>query len=81
LFIGDFLLAPSNLFVLVQPEAGEGVGGDRNDEGVEAGRDGARAKTSARGASVAETAGDDIETDANISAEALATDVAAALEV
>jgi hypothetical protein len=35
------MLAPSNLFVLVQPEADEGVGGDRNNEGVEVGRDGA----------------------------------------
>jgi hypothetical protein len=71
----------SDLFVLVQPEDDEGVGGGRTDEGVEAGRDGARSETSTRGASAAKTAGDDTEADANISAEALATDAAAALKV
>jgi hypothetical protein len=48
----------------VQPEADEGVGGDHMDESVEAGRDGAREETSVRGASAAETAGDDMELDA-----------------
>jgi hypothetical protein len=40
LFTGDFVRGPSNLFVLVQPEADEGIGGDRTSEGVEAGGDG-----------------------------------------
>jgi hypothetical protein len=39
-------LGPLDLFVLVQPKADEGIGGDRTDGGVEAGRDGTRAETS-----------------------------------
>jgi hypothetical protein len=70
-----------DLFVLVQPEADEGVGGDRTDEGVEAGRDGARAETSTWGASTAKTAGDDMEVDTNVFVEALTTDAAATPEV
>jgi hypothetical protein len=38
-------------------------------------------KTSTQGASTTEIAGDDTETDANVSAEALATDAATAPEV
>jgi hypothetical protein len=52
------------LFVLLQPEADEVIGGDRPDDGIEAGRDGAWAETSAWGASAAETVGDDREADA-----------------
>jgi hypothetical protein len=37
---------PSDLFVLVQPEADEGVGGGHTDEGVKAGGDDARSETS-----------------------------------
>jgi hypothetical protein len=48
----------------VQPEADKGIRGDRADEGVEAGRDSARAETFARGSSMAKTAGDDREADA-----------------
>jgi hypothetical protein len=48
----------------VQPEADLGIGGDRTDEGIEAGRDGARVETSVRGASAAEMARDDTEADA-----------------
>jgi hypothetical protein len=40
-----------------------------------------QAETSTRGASMAETAGDDTEAEVNISAEALATDAAVAPEV
>jgi hypothetical protein len=43
IFVGD----PSDLFVLLQPEADEGVGGDRTGEGVKAGRDDMRTETSA----------------------------------
>jgi hypothetical protein len=75
------MLAPSNLFVLVQLEADEGIGGDRTDEGIEAGGDGARTETSTWGSSMAEIAGDDIEMDANVSVEALAIDAAIAPEV
>jgi hypothetical protein len=63
----------------VQPGANEGVVGERANESIEGGRDGARAETSMRGASAAEIAGDD--TEAETSVEALTTDVATALEV
>jgi hypothetical protein len=69
------------LFIVVQPETDEGVGGDRTDEGVEVGEEGVQAKTSTREASAAEMTGEDLEAYANVSAEALATDVAAATEV
>jgi hypothetical protein len=64
------------LFVLLQPKADEGIGGDRTDEGVKAGGDGVRIETYVWGASAAETAGDDTEADVNMFAEALATDAA-----
>jgi hypothetical protein len=41
LFIGDFVCASSNLFVLVQPEADEGIRSDRTNKGDESGIDGA----------------------------------------
>jgi hypothetical protein len=69
------------LFVVVQPETDEGVGGDRTDEGVEVGGDGIWVETSARGAFAAETTGEDPEADMNISTKALSTDVAVAPEV
>jgi hypothetical protein len=81
LFVGDFMCALSNLFVLVQPEADEGIGGDHVNEVIEAGGDDVRVEASARGAAVAETASDDTEAEANVSMEALVTDVAAAPEV
>jgi hypothetical protein len=65
----------------VQPGANEGVVGERANESIEGGRDGARAETSMRGASAAEIAGDDTEAETNVSVEALTTDVATALEV
>jgi hypothetical protein len=79
--MGVFVRGPSDLFVLLQPEADEGIGGDRIDEGVKAGGDGMRIETSARGISTAKTAGDDTEADVNVSAETLATDAAAAPKV
>jgi hypothetical protein len=69
------------LFVLLQPEADEGVGSDRTREGVKAGGDGTRTETSARGTSAIKTAGDDTETDVNVSAKALTTDATTAPEV
>jgi hypothetical protein len=42
-----FIHGPSDLFVLLQPEADEGVGGDRTSEGVKASGDGMRTETSA----------------------------------
>jgi hypothetical protein len=69
------------LLILVQPEADEGVEGECTNEGVEAGGDDVRVETSVRGASMAETAGDDTEAEANVSTEALVTDAAAAPEV
>jgi hypothetical protein len=69
------------LFVVVQPETDEGVGGDRTDEGVEVGGDGIWVETSARAAFAAETTGEDPEADTNISTKALSTDVAVAPEV
>jgi hypothetical protein len=45
------------------------------------GVDGTRAETSTRGASTAETTGDDTEAEVNIFAEALAIDAAVAPEV
>jgi hypothetical protein len=69
------------LFVLLQPEANKGVGGDRTGEGIKAGVDSMRTETSARGTSVAETVGDETGVDINVSSETLATDAAAALEV
>jgi hypothetical protein len=81
LFTGVFVRDPSDSFVLLQPEADKGVGGDRTDEGVKAGGDGMRTETSARGTSTAETAGDDTEADINVSTETFATDAAAAPEV
>jgi hypothetical protein len=65
----------------VQPVVDEDVRGDRAIEGVEAGGDGMRAETYARGACTAETPGDDTEAEANVSTEALTTDAAAATEV
>jgi hypothetical protein len=69
------------LLVIVQLIADEGIEGDRANEGVEAGGDGARAETSARGASTAETTGDDTEVEANVATKAFVTDAAAAPEV
>jgi hypothetical protein len=69
------------LLVLVQPGADEGIRGDRANEGVEERGDGARVETSTRGASTAEIASDDTKVEANVSAEALVTDAAAAPEV
>jgi hypothetical protein len=63
IFVGKFICV-GWISVLVLPDADEGVGGDRADEGVEAGGDGARAKTSVRGASAAETARDNTDVDA-----------------
>jgi hypothetical protein len=69
------------LFVPVQPEAGEGVKGDHANEGIEAGGDGARMEISTRGSSAAETAGDDVEEEANVYTKALTTDAATTPEV
>jgi hypothetical protein len=69
------------LLILVQPEADEGVEGEHTNEGVEAGGDDMRVETFVRGASMAETAGDDTEAEANVSMEALVTDATAAPEV
>jgi hypothetical protein len=69
------------LFVLDQPRADEGIGGDHVNEGVDAGGDGTRVETSARGASAAETVGADTEAEANVSMDALMTNAAAAPEV
>jgi hypothetical protein len=69
------------LFVLVQPGADEGIGGERTNEGDEAGGDDARVETFARWASAAETAGDETEVEANVSTEALVTDATASPEV
>jgi hypothetical protein len=79
--MGVFVRDPSDLFVLLQPEADKGVGHDRTGEGVKMGRDSMRIETSAWGTSAAETAGDDTEADVNVSAETLATDAVAAPEV
>jgi hypothetical protein len=79
--MGIFVHDLSDLFVLLYPEADEGVGGDRTCEGVKAGRDGMQTETSARGTFVAETAGDNTEAGVNVCVETLATDAAAALEV
>jgi hypothetical protein len=68
----------SDCLFLASKKANEGVRGDRVNEDFEVGRDGTRAETSARGASVAETAGDDTEAMANMSTEASATNGAAA---
>jgi hypothetical protein len=65
----------------VQHRADEGVEGERTNEGVQGGGNGMRVETSAQGASVTETIGDDTEAVANVSAEALVTDAAAAPEV
>jgi hypothetical protein len=81
LFTGIFVRDMSDLFVLLQPEADEGVGGDRTNEGVKEGKDGKRLETSARGTSTAETASDDTNADVNMSTETLTTDAAAAPEV
>jgi hypothetical protein len=81
LFTGVFVRDPHDLFVLLQPKADEGIGGDRTSEGIKAGRDGTRTETSARGTFAAKTVGDDIEVDVNMSAEALRTDAATAPEV
>jgi hypothetical protein len=70
-----------SLLVLVQPVADEGVGRDHVNDGIEAGEDGARVETSTRGASAAETVGDEVEAKANISTEAITTDTATAPEV
>jgi hypothetical protein len=69
------------LLVLVQPGADEGIGGDHTNEGIEAGEDGVRAETFARGASMAEIVGDDTKAEGNVSMEALTTDVAVVPEV
>jgi hypothetical protein len=69
------------LLILVQPEADEGVEGEHTNEGVEVGGDDVRVETFVRGASMAETAGDDTEAEANVSTEALVTDATAAPEV
>jgi hypothetical protein len=58
------------LFVLDQPEGDGGVEGDNVIEGVKVGGDGAQAKTSVRGDSTAEMAGDNTEVEANVSTEA-----------
>jgi hypothetical protein len=79
--MGIFLRDPTNLFVLLQPEANEGVGGDCTGEGIKAGGDGMLTETSTRGTSVAETIGDETEVDINVSSETLATDAAVAPEV
>jgi hypothetical protein len=81
LFTNVFVHDPPDLFVLLQPEAKEGVGGDRTGEGINAGGDTMRIETSARRTSTAESAGDDTEVDVNMSAETLTTDVAATPEV
>jgi hypothetical protein len=65
----------------MQPGVDEGIGGEHANESVEADRDGTRPETSVQGASVTETAGDDTEVEAIVSAEALATDAAVAPEV
>jgi hypothetical protein len=69
------------LSVLMQPGADEGIRGERTNEGDELGGDSAWAETTARRASTAKTAGDEIEVEANVSAEALAIDAATAPEV
>jgi hypothetical protein len=79
--MGIFVRDPSDLVVLLQPEADEGVGGDRTSEGVKAGRDGMQTETSARGTSMAETAGDDTKADIDVSVETLTTDAVAAPKV
>jgi hypothetical protein len=81
LFTRVFVCDPSDLFVLLRPEADEGIGGDRIGEGVKAGGDGMRTETSTRGTSMAETAGDATVADVNGSVETLATDAPAAPEV
>jgi hypothetical protein len=81
LFTSIFVRDPSNLIVLLQPEADEGVGGNRTGEGVKAGGDGMWIETSTRGTSMAETAGDNTEEDVNVPAETLATNAATAPEV
>jgi hypothetical protein len=47
MFTGVFVCDLPDLFVLLQPEADEGVGGDRTSEGVKAGGDGMQTETSA----------------------------------
>jgi hypothetical protein len=69
------------LFVLDQPEGEEGIEDDNVNEGIEAGGDDTQMETAAWGASAAEEGEDNTEVEANASAEAPTTDVAAASEV